>query len=92
MRGTFDVRLIATRSYNHPKHSGSRQNTTPHNPRARATHLTMASQAAVPFLVAMMLLTGVCNTLLGKYQVRKILPQTSLPSPQNQVFRSDACE
>ncbi|KAG6031401.1 hypothetical protein E4U19_000056 [Claviceps sp. Clav32 group G5] len=28
----------------------------------------MASQAAVPFLVAMMLLTGVCNTLLGKYQ------------------------
>ncbi|KAG5928934.1 hypothetical protein E4U42_007639 [Claviceps africana] len=28
----------------------------------------MASQAAVPFLVAMMLLTGVCNTLLTKYQ------------------------
>ncbi|KAG6123575.1 hypothetical protein E4U13_003819 [Claviceps humidiphila] len=28
----------------------------------------MASQAAVPFLVAMMLLTGVCNTLLSKYQ------------------------
>ena len=24
----------------------------------------------VPFLVAMMLLTGVCNTLLSKYQVR----------------------
>ncbi len=29
----------------------------------------MASRAAVPFLVAMMLLTGVCNTLLTKYQV-----------------------
>ncbi|KAG5947285.1 hypothetical protein E4U53_006440 [Claviceps sorghi] len=28
----------------------------------------MASQAAVPFLVAMMLLTGACNTLLTKYQ------------------------
>ena len=24
----------------------------------------------IPFLVAMMLLTGVCNTLLSKYQVR----------------------
>ncbi|OBR13856.1 Integral membrane protein [Colletotrichum higginsianum IMI 349063] len=28
----------------------------------------MASRAAIPFLVAMMLLTGVCNTLLTKYQ------------------------
>ncbi|KAL8757070.1 MAG: hypothetical protein Q9184_004311, partial [Pyrenodesmia sp. 2 TL-2023] len=28
----------------------------------------MASKAMVPFLVAMMLLTGVCNTLLSKYQ------------------------
>ncbi|KAJ6439991.1 hypothetical protein O9K51_07882 [Purpureocillium lavendulum] len=28
----------------------------------------MASRAAVPFLVGMMLLTGVCNTLLTKYQ------------------------
>lgn len=30
----------------------------------------MASRAAIPFLVAMMLVTGVCNTLLTKYQVR----------------------
>lgn len=29
----------------------------------------MASRAAVPFLVTMMLVTGVCNTLLTKYQV-----------------------
>lgn len=29
----------------------------------------MASKAMIPFLVAMMLLTGVCNTLLTKYQV-----------------------
>ncbi|CAD6590759.1 MAG: hypothetical protein ASARMPREDX12_004722 [Alectoria sarmentosa] len=28
----------------------------------------MANQVMVPFLVAMMLLTGVCNTLLSKYQ------------------------
>ncbi|KAL8926816.1 MAG: hypothetical protein Q9172_001632 [Xanthocarpia lactea] len=29
----------------------------------------MATKAVIPFLVAMMLLTGVCNTLLTKYQV-----------------------
>lgn len=29
----------------------------------------MTTKTAVPFLVAMMLLTGVCNTLLTKYQV-----------------------
>jgi hypothetical protein len=29
----------------------------------------MAPKAAIPFLVGMMLLTGVCNTLLTKYQV-----------------------
>lgn len=27
-------------------------------------------RSTVPFLVAMMLLTGVCNTLVTKYQVR----------------------
>jgi len=36
----------------------------------------MAAKAVIPFLVAMMLLTGVCNTLLTKYQVRPSL-QTS---------------
>lgn len=30
---------------------------------------TMDTKAVVPLLVAMMLLTGVCNTLLTKYQV-----------------------
>ena len=34
----------------------------------------MVVKAAVPFLVAMMLLTGVCNTLLTKYQVPNSLP------------------
>jgi hypothetical protein len=33
----------------------------------------MAVNAMVPFLVAMMLLTGVCNTLLTKYQVQALL-------------------
>lgn len=30
----------------------------------------MSTRGFIPFLVAMMLLTGVCNTLLTKYQVR----------------------
>lgn len=30
----------------------------------------MTNKAAVPFLVTMMLVTGVCNTILNKYQVR----------------------
>ncbi|KND92845.1 Uncharacterized protein C12G12.12 [Tolypocladium ophioglossoides CBS 100239] len=34
----------------------------------------MASRAAVSFLVAMMLLTGVCNTLLTKYQSHLLTP------------------
>ena len=36
----------------------------------------MAAQVVVPFLVAMMLLTGVCNTLLSKYQVANIALQS----------------
>jgi hypothetical protein len=43
---------------------------TPNRRRATPEHTaTMASRAAIPFLVTMMLLTGVCNTLLTKYQV-----------------------
>ena len=30
----------------------------------------MTSRAVIPVLVTMMLVTGVCNTLLTKYQVR----------------------
>lgn len=42
----------------------------------------MASRAMIPFLVAMMLLTGVCNTLLTKYQVRApVSPPGPLPLP-----------
>jgi hypothetical protein len=29
----------------------------------------MAAKAIIPFLVTMMLVTGVCNTILNKYQV-----------------------
>ncbi|KAH7001802.1 hypothetical protein EDB80DRAFT_719167 [Ilyonectria destructans] len=47
----------------------------------------MASQGLIPFLVAMMLLTGVCNTLLTKYQdnqcVRNCGPDDK---PSDRVF------
>lgn len=33
-------------------------------------YLKMTTKALIPLLVSMMLLTGVCNTLLTKYQVR----------------------
>lgn len=36
----------------------------------QADSLMMASKYLIPFLIAMMLVTGVCNTLLTKYQVR----------------------
>jgi hypothetical protein len=36
----------------------------------------MSTKGFIPFLVAMMLLTGVCNTLLTKYQV--CLPEEQL--------------
>lgn len=38
----------------------------------------MASKSIVPFLVGMMLLTGVCNTLLTKYQVRIAMPEQAI--------------
>lgn len=40
------------------------------------------ARAIIPFLVAMMLFTGVCNTLLTKYQVRR-LPYILLPLPHH---------
>ena len=61
-------------------------------PRPRSTHLpelagaprafTMAVKAAVPFLVAMMLLTGVCNTLLTKYQDMQCVENCDAPEPR----------
>ncbi|KAH7392071.1 integral membrane protein-like protein [Phaeosphaeria sp. MPI-PUGE-AT-0046c] len=42
----------------------------------------MAVKAAVPFLVAMMLLTGVCNTLLTKYQDMQCVKNCDAPSPK----------
>ncbi|KAI9664079.1 MAG: hypothetical protein M1821_007570 [Bathelium mastoideum] len=41
----------------------------------------MAIQAVIPFLVAMMLLTGVCNTLLTKYQDLQCVRDCSNPDP-----------
>lgn len=47
---------------------------------------TELNKAVIPFLVAMMLLTGVCNTLLTKYQVsypfRLCFPSLSFPPGQ----------
>lgn len=44
--------------------------------RKESAYASMSStnKALVPFLVGMMLLTGVCNTLLTKYQVRNNTP------------------
>ncbi|CAJ2506898.1 Uu.00g080840.m01.CDS01 [Anthostomella pinea] len=41
----------------------------------------MASKAMIPFLVAMMLLTGVCNTLLTKYQDNHCVRNCDDPDP-----------
>ncbi|KAK6063462.1 integral membrane protein [Seiridium cupressi] len=43
----------------------------------------MASKALVPFLVAMMLLTGVCNTLLTKYQDMQCVRDCDTDHPKN---------
>lgn len=43
----------------------------------------MALKAFVPFLVAMMLLTGCCNTLLTKYQDNQCVRNCEDPNPQN---------
>ncbi|KAI9167318.1 hypothetical protein HJFPF1_03444 [Paramyrothecium foliicola] len=45
----------------------------------------MASRAIVPFLVAMMLLTGVCNTLLTKYQDNQCVRNCDNPDPRKHV-------
>ncbi|KAK2765525.1 hypothetical protein FQN54_008379 [Arachnomyces sp. PD_36] len=47
----------------------------------------MASKAAIPFLVLMMLVTGVCNTLLTKYQDMQCVRDCDSPDPaQRKVF------
>ncbi|KOS19253.1 Uncharacterized protein ESCO_001084 [Escovopsis weberi] len=45
-----------------------------------------ASQRAVPFLVAMMLLTGVCNTLLTKYQDNQCVRNCDDPDSSRRVY------
>ncbi|KAK7751058.1 hypothetical protein SLS62_007044 [Diatrype stigma] len=45
----------------------------------------MASKALVPFLVAMMLLTGVCNTLLTKYQDNQCVRNCDDPDPKKRL-------
>ncbi|POS78091.1 integral membrane protein [Diaporthe helianthi] len=45
----------------------------------------MASKAVIPFLVGMMLLTGVCNTLLTKYQDNQCVRNCDDPDPKNRA-------
>ncbi|KAL6157687.1 hypothetical protein ACJBU6_03512 [Exserohilum turcicum] len=46
----------------------------------------MAVKATVPFLVAMMLLTGVCNTLLTKYQDMQCVKNCDAPPKHQERF------
>ncbi|KAI5863190.1 hypothetical protein GGS23DRAFT_57285 [Durotheca rogersii] len=46
----------------------------------------MTSRALVPFLVGMMLLTGVCNTLLTKYQDNQCVRNCDDPDPAKRRF------
>ncbi|KAK6210185.1 integral membrane protein [Colletotrichum tabaci] len=46
----------------------------------------MASRAAIPFLVAMMLLTGVCNTLLTKYQDMQCVRNCDAEDPAKRAY------
>ncbi|KAF2001767.1 MFS general substrate transporter [Amniculicola lignicola CBS 123094] len=46
----------------------------------------MAVKAVVPFLVAMMLLTGVCNTLLTKYQDMQCLGHCDAPKKEDRDY------
>ncbi|PSS03847.1 hypothetical protein BD289DRAFT_420379 [Coniella lustricola] len=43
----------------------------------------MATRAMIPFLVGMMLLTGVCNTLLTKFQDNQCVRNCDDPDPRN---------
>ncbi|KAL4787673.1 hypothetical protein BJX76DRAFT_284800 [Aspergillus varians] len=43
----------------------------------------MANKAAIPFLVTMMLVTGVCNTILNKYQDMQCVRNCDSPDPKD---------
>ncbi|EAA59308.1 hypothetical protein AN4209.2 [Aspergillus nidulans FGSC A4] len=43
----------------------------------------MASKAVIPFLVTMMLVTGVCNTILNKYQDMQCVRNCDSPDPKD---------
>lgn len=48
-----------------------------------ATLHTMSNKAVIPFLVGMMLLTGVCNTILNKYQDMQCVRNCDSPDPKD---------
>ncbi|KAL3451241.1 hypothetical protein BJX65DRAFT_269277 [Aspergillus insuetus] len=43
----------------------------------------MATKAVIPFLVTMMLVTGVCNTILNKYQDMQCVRNCDSPNPKD---------
>ncbi|KAL4811484.1 hypothetical protein BDV18DRAFT_165518 [Aspergillus unguis] len=43
----------------------------------------MANKAVIPFLVTMMLVTGVCNTILNKYQDMQCVRNCDSPNPKD---------
>ncbi|KAL3471578.1 hypothetical protein BJX99DRAFT_237245 [Aspergillus californicus] len=43
----------------------------------------MVNKAAIPFLVTMMLVTGVCNTILNKYQDMQCVRNCDSPNPKD---------
>ncbi|KAF2476984.1 MFS general substrate transporter [Lindgomyces ingoldianus] len=51
------------------------------NKTIRSSSSIMAVKAVVPFLVAMMLVTGVCNTLLTKFQDMQCVRDCDSPAP-----------
>jgi hypothetical protein len=47
----------------------------------------MANNALIPLLVTMMLVTGVCNTILNKYQDMQCVRNCDSPDPnQRKLF------
>ncbi|KAL5336503.1 hypothetical protein BJX70DRAFT_279740 [Aspergillus crustosus] len=46
----------------------------------------MAPKAVIPFLVTMMLVTGVCNTILNKYQDMQCVRNCDSPNPKDHRF------
>lgn len=54
------------------------------------TAAIMTLRALIPILVTMMLVTGVCNTILNKFQVRSYARPKTNPGPQLTLIKGHA--